>query len=69
MEGLMETNTFPRRVRLDLLTPVEKQISDAVYSVEKMESDTRLTEASLLMQKAQNLVSDYIDEQLTKVKI
>lgn len=58
MEGV------PRRNCLNLLTPAEKAIYDAMQEVEKMDADVRLTEAVVLLEQAQNKVADYIDEQL-----
>lgn len=52
---------IPRRIRLDLMTPAEKSIYDAMQAVEKLEADIRLTEAVTLLSKAKDLVSDYVD--------
>ena len=60
--------TSNRRHHLDLYTPVEKEIYDAFQSVEKMQPDKRLTEASSLMQKALYKVSDFIDEKLKTIE-
>ncbi|MCY1720157.1 hypothetical protein OU798_07375 [Prolixibacteraceae bacterium Z1-6] len=57
--------TSTRRIRLDLLTPAEKSIYDAMQVVEKMAADERLTEAVCLLEQAQNKVADYVDEQLS----
>jgi len=53
---------IPRRNRLDLNSPSELAIHGAIQEVEKEGCDVRLTEAVTLMQKAKDLVSDYIDE-------
>lgn len=53
-----------RRRRLDLHTPAEKAIHDAMQKVEEMEPDIRLTEAVNHLMEAQERVADYIDEQL-----
>jgi len=58
------SNEIPRRNRVDLFTPAEKAIYDALHEVEKMEADVRLTEASDLLIKAQKLVADVVDEKL-----
>lgn len=50
---------FPRRSCIDLLTPVEKAIFDAIQEVEKIGADETLTEALNLLIKAKDLVSDY----------
>lgn len=52
---------IPRRSRLDLNTPAELAIFNAMQEVEKMGADVRLTEAITLLQKAKDLVSDHID--------
>lgn len=59
-------NDFPRRSRLDLNTPAEKAIYDAMQEVEKMAADERLTDAVELLQQAHDKVADYVDEQLTE---
>lgn len=55
----MET---PRRNRIDLNTPAEKAIYDAMQAVEKVGADVRLTEAVVLLAKAKDLVSDFVDD-------
>lgn len=57
----METKT-PRRNRLDLNTQAEHAIRNAVNEVEKVGADERLTEAVKLMNKANELVADFVDE-------
>jgi len=57
-------NEIPRRNRLDLNTPAEKAIYNAIQEVEKAGADVRLTEAVTLLAKAKDLVSDYVDTQL-----
>lgn len=54
-------NTIPRRIRLDLLTPAEKAIYDAVQEVEKVGADPLLTDAVVLLQQARDKVADYVD--------
>jgi len=56
-------NTIPRRARLDLNTPAEKAIYDAMQEVEKMPADEKLTEAVILLGKARDLVADFVDAQ------
>lgn len=58
-----------RRNRLDLMTPSELSIVNAVGEVEKLPADVRLTEAVILLTKAQSIVADYLDEQENKVEI
>ena len=52
---------IPRRIRIDLMVPAELAIREALLAVEKMPADTRLTEAVILLSKAQNRVADYVD--------
>ena len=59
----MENNTIPRRIRLDLNTPAELAIHNAMQEVEKVGADPKLTEAVILLSKAKELVSDYVDSQ------
>lgn len=54
-------NEIPRRNRLDLNTPAEKAIYDAMQEVEKLPADVKLTEAITLLAKAKDLVSDFVD--------
>lgn len=56
-------NEIPRRNRLDLNTPAEKAIYDAMQEVEKAGADVKLTEAINLLSKAKDLVADYVDSQ------
>ena len=51
----------PRRCRLDLITPAELAIVEAVKAVEKAGADVRLTEAVVLLQKARDRVADFVD--------
>jgi hypothetical protein len=53
---------FPRRSCIDLLTPAEKAIYDAVQEVEKVGASVGLTDAVILLGKARDLVADYIEE-------
>lgn len=53
-----------RRNRLDLMTPCELAIYNAMQEVEKMPADVTLTEAVILLGKAKNLVSDFIDKKV-----
>ena len=54
-------NEIPRRSRIDLNTPAEKAIYDAMQEVEKLPADVKLTEAVALLAKAKDLVSDFVD--------
>jgi hypothetical protein len=52
----------PRRARIDLLTPAETAIRNALIQVEKVGADVKLTDAVILLTKAQDLVADYIEK-------
>lgn len=61
----MSANTIPqvpRRNRLDLCTPAEMAIYNAVQEVEKLAADVRLTDAVTLLQQAREKVADFIDD-------
>lgn len=58
----MENNEIPRKNRLELLTPAEKSIYDAIQKVEELPADKRLTNAIYLLEKAQNEVADFVDD-------
>lgn len=51
----------PRRNRVDLFTPAEKAIYDAVQEVEKAGADVRLTHAVIKLSEARDLVADFVD--------
>jgi len=53
--------SISRRNRIDLHTPEEQAIREAMQKVEEMGADIRLTEAVILLGKAQNKVADYVD--------
>lgn len=55
-------NTIPRRCRLDLNVPAELAIHKAMEEVESMPPDERLTDAIILLNKAKDLVSDFVDD-------
>lgn len=55
------SNEIPRRVRVDLMTPAELAIRNAIAEVEKLEADERLTNAVVLLAAAQTRVADYVD--------
>jgi len=63
----METGIkISRRNNLQLFTPTEMKIYEAIDMIEKMGADIRLTDAQMLLGEAKDQVSDYIDEQLTE---
>lgn len=54
-------NEIPRRNRLYLNTPAEKAIYDAIQEVEKVGADPKLTDVVVMLGKAKDLLSDYVD--------
>jgi hypothetical protein len=64
----MSTKT-PRRIRLDLATPSEVTIRQAMAAVEAMPPDTRLTNAGMKLQEALDLVSDFVNEKLRETSL
>lgn len=52
---------IPRRIQLEHMTPAERAIYDAVQVVEGAGCDARLTEAVILLQKARDMVADFVD--------
>jgi hypothetical protein len=60
----MSNINLPRRCRRDRCVPAENAIQDAMYQVELIGADERLTEAIVKLTEAKNLVGDVIDEQL-----
>jgi hypothetical protein len=58
----MNNTDIPRRIRLDKMTPAELAITDAMEAVEKLPGDVRLTEAVVLLDRARNLVADFVDD-------
>lgn len=53
---------IPRRVRTDQFSEAEKAIYEAVWIVESMNADVRLTDAVVLLQAARERVADYVDD-------
>jgi len=58
------TKGMPRRCDNNLLTEQEKAISKAMELVEMMGADEKLTDATVKLSDAKNIVSDYIDKVL-----
>lgn len=56
-----DTDTVPRRFRLDLNTPAELAIRAAVDAVEALPADVRLTDAVVLLGQARERVADFVD--------
>ncbi len=59
---------FPRRNRLDLNTPAELAIYNAMQEVEKIPANEKNTRVIMLLTHAKELVSDMVDEELSKDK-
>lgn len=64
LDLLMSDNGFPRRIRMDLYSPAEKAIRAAVEAVEEAGADIALTDAVILLGKAQERVADYVDARI-----
>jgi hypothetical protein len=58
----LSNNGHPRRNRVDLNTPVELKIREAVDMVEVLGCDVRLTDAVIKLAEARELVADWIEE-------
>ncbi len=52
---------IPRRIDLNLQTPAERAIGDAVRAVEGAGAHPLLTEASMLLQAAKDKVADFVE--------
>ena len=57
-------DTIRRRNRLDLNTPPELAIYNAMQEVEKAGVDVKLTDALIKLEEAKELVADFIDGEL-----
>lgn len=55
------SNEISRRNRIDLSTPAENSIRDAVQAVEAAGCDVRLTKAINKLHEARELVADFVD--------
>jgi hypothetical protein len=53
---------IPRRNRLDLNTPAELAIHNAIQEVEKLGASTKLTEIVMLLQGTKEMLSDFVDD-------
>jgi len=56
------SNEIPRRARMDMWTPAEKAIQEAVDRVEEMGAHPKLTDIVVMLGRARELVADYVDE-------
>lgn len=57
---------IPRRANLELNTKAELAITKAMEEIELVGADPRLTDAQIKLSEAKDLLSDYVDEQLSK---
>lgn len=55
-----------RRNVLTLMTPLEVEIQNIIYEIEKTGADTKLTQAVILMSQAKDLISDFIDNDASR---
>lgn len=56
-----EGREAPRRCYIELMTPAECAIREAILAVERLPADARLTNAVVLLDQAKNWVADYVD--------
>lgn len=57
---------FPRRNRLDLLTPAETAIVEALKVLDKSGAHPLLTDAVILLQQARDKVADYVENTIPR---
>lgn len=55
-------NNAPRRIRVDLYTPEEILIREAMLAVEKLGADPLLTDCVMKLSDAKEKLSDYVDK-------
>lgn len=60
-KAIPNSSDVPRRNRIDLMTAAEIACLNAVAAIEVMGCDERLTQAQILIQRAQALVADVVD--------
>lgn len=58
---------IPRRCFIDKNTEAEKAIRNAMAEVEKVGADVKLTEVVVLLEKARNILGDYVDSELLEI--
>ena len=58
----MTEDTVPRRARIELMTPAELAIRNAILAVDEAGCDALLTEAVILLSRAKDKVGDYVDK-------
>jgi hypothetical protein len=55
---------IPRRIDLLQMTTQELALQQAIRIIEDLGAHVKLTEASVLLQRAKECVSDYVDERM-----
>ena len=58
---------LPRRNIQNYELPAERSLRYSMADIEELGADPKLTEALMLVQKAKEIVSDYIDKNLTEI--
>ncbi len=53
-----------RRIRIDLNTPAEMAVRDAILAVERLGADELLTKAVQRLSEAMDYLGDYVDKQI-----
>jgi hypothetical protein len=61
------TKDLPRRIRIDLMTPAELAITNAMHEVEIAGASIELTNAVIKLMEARNLVADHVDNKLQEL--
>ena len=59
---MQQVDGFPRRNRIDLLTPVEKEIYDLVQKVEDLGADVLLTDVVVKLGEAREALADWVEK-------
>jgi hypothetical protein len=61
--NMLIVDGFPRRNRVDLYTPMERAVSDAIQAVEASFAHPRMTDAVSLLGKAMDAVADAVEDE------
>lgn len=57
----MSDSNIPRSIQIDKMVPAELAIREAIHVVEEAGADTLLTEAVILLGRAQEKVAEFVD--------
>lgn len=60
-------NNIPRRNRLDLCTPIERELYEILNKIERIGAHPKLTDAVIAINEARSCIADYVDN-LPKVE-